>query len=118
MCQKAFGGFFGPLVEAHGVQWTKGQRATYASSATNWRGFCSQCGTPLSYEFESGIEIAIGSLDNPEQAKPTLQVNVPSRCSFYEELSTLPEEDDQRRAKNEAWNAGVVSNQHPDHDVE
>ncbi len=26
MCQKAFGGFFGPLVTAYGVEWTRGAR--------------------------------------------------------------------------------------------
>lgn len=116
MCQKAFGGFFGPLVEAYGVVWTGDAPSYFASSQNNTRGFCSKCGTPLSYEFDGGIEIAIGSLDDPEQAPPTLQVNVASRCSFYAGLSGLPEEDDAKRAKNEAWNAGVVSNQYRDHD--
>lgn len=116
MCQKAFGGFFGPLVEAEGVVWTKAKPSYFASSQHNRRGFCAKCGTPLSYEFDGGIEIAIGSLDDPEQAPPTLQVNVASQCSFFGILSDLPVEDEENRRKNEAWNAGVVSNQHRDHD--
>lgn len=115
MCQKAFGGLFGPLVEAYGVVWT-GMPSYFASSQNNRRGFCAKCGTPLSYEFDGGIEIAIGSLDDPEQAPPTFQVNVASQCSFFGSLSTLPPEDEANRLKNEAWNAGVVSNQHPDCD--
>jgi hypothetical protein len=53
-------------------------------------------------------------LDDPELAPPTFQVNVVSQCSFFSALSSLPPEDDANRRKNEAWNAGVVSNQHPD----
>lgn len=116
MCQKAFGGFFGPLVEAEGVIWTCSPPSYFASSQSNRRGFCAKCGTPLSYEFDGGIEIAIGSLDDPEQAAPSLQVNVASQCSFFSSLADLPNEDEDNRRKNEAWNAGVVSNQHPDHD--
>lgn len=116
MCQKAFGGFFGPLVEAEGVVWTREIPSYFASSQHNRRGFCGKCGTPLSYEFDGGIEIAIGSLDNPELAPPTFQVNVASQCSFFSSLSTLPPEDEANRRKNEAWNAGVVSNQHGDHE--
>lgn len=116
MCQKAFGGFFGPLVEAHGVVWTGDAPAYFASSQRNRRGFCAKCGTPLSYEFDGGAEIAIGSLDDPTQAAPTLQVNVASQCGFFGGLSSLPVEDDANRRKNEAWNAGVVSNQFRDHD--
>lgn len=116
MCQKAFGGFFGPLVEAYGVQWTGETPSYFSSSQRNRRGFCAKCGTPLSYEFDGGIEIAIGSLDDPEQAPPTFQVNVAYRCSFFPSLCALPVEDEENRRKNEAWNAGVVSNQHPDRD--
>ena len=117
MCQKAFGGFFGPLVSAHGIRWTRGERSIFHSSNRNWRGFCAECGTPLTYEFKDGIEIAIGSLDNPEWAAPQIQVNPADRCSFFETLASLPVRGEQGLAADEAWNAGVVSNQHPDHDT-
>ena len=34
------------------------------------RGFCAHCGTPLTYEYEGGTEVAIGALDEPAKAAP------------------------------------------------
>ena len=115
MCQKAFGGFFGPLVTAHGLEWTRGKPDMYASSNKVSRGFCATCGTQLTYEFGGDPEVAIGSLDNPELAPPTIQVNVADRHSFFDELSTLPVRE---LSKEEAaFLAGIVGYQHPDHDT-
>ena len=50
MCQKAFGSFFGPLVSANGLRWTRGEPKRFASSNLIRRGFCADCGTPLTYE--------------------------------------------------------------------
>ena len=41
MCQKAFGGFFGPLVTAFDVDWTRGAPAWFQSSNKVRRGFCA-----------------------------------------------------------------------------
>lgn len=117
MCQKAFGGFFGPLVSAEGFEWTRGTPGRFDSSNRNWRRFCGDCGTPLTYEFEGGVEIAIGSLDNPEMAPPVVQVNSLEKLAFFDGLCRLPGETADERKANAAWNAGVVSNQQPDHDT-
>lgn len=118
MCQKAFGGFFGPLVSAEGLTWTRGERSVFHSSNRNWRGFCANCGTPLTYEFEGGTELAIGTLDRPEVAAPTVQVNFADRCSFTEGLLDLPEAAPAQAQQDADWNAQVISNQHPDHDTD
>ncbi len=121
MCQKAFGGFFGPLVSAKGLEWTRGERAIFHSSNRNWRGFCAKCGTPLTYEFESetgeGVELSIGSLDNPDLAPPTVQVNLDSKRHFVDGLFDLPGVEPMQLEDDEAWNQGVISNQHPDFDT-
>jgi hypothetical protein len=114
MCQKAFGSFFGPLVTAKGLEWTRGSPATWASSNKVARGFCAQCGTPLSYDYGGDLEIAIGSLDHPEDAAPVLQVNPADRLSFFAKLHALPVRDNPEAV--EAFMAGIVSHQHPDHD--
>src|SRR6476659_8086829 len=75
MCQKAFGAFFGPLVTGHGVEWTRGEPTRFRSSNLVRRGFCSACGTPLTYEYDGGTELAIGAFDDPTVAAPTIQVN-------------------------------------------
>lgn len=117
MCQKAFGGFFAPLVSANGLEWTKGERSIYHSSNRNWRGFCKDCGTPLTYEFEGGIEVSIGSLDNPDLAPPTVQVNVGSKRHFIDDLFDQPEVSPMQAEQDEEYNATVKSNQHPDFDI-
>ena len=118
MCQKAFGGFFGPLVTAIGIEWTRGQRGIFRSSDTNWRGFCQNCGTPLTYEHEGCVEVSLGSLDDPEVAPPTVQVNLDHALSFVGSLSHLPPVAQAQKMIDDAWNATVKSHQHPDHDTE
>jgi hypothetical protein len=43
---------FGPYasVPAAGLTWTRGQRKTFQSSELIARGFCGDCGTPLTFE--------------------------------------------------------------------
>lgn len=113
MCQRAFGAFYAPLVITSGLEWTSGNRRLFASSNVSQRGFCGDCGTPLSLENfdDDQIEIATGTLDDPEIAPPTLQINHLYRCSFTDAIGELPEPDDDVVAENEAWNAKVVSHQ-------
>jgi len=120
MCQKAFGGFFGPLVTGDGVVWTRGQPSYFASSNKFRRGFCSACGTPLTYERIGGaadgsVELAIGALDDPGRAPPSRQVNFGSHVPFFADLAALPV----RASEDAAWIAaqGIVTRQHPDHDT-
>ena len=117
MCQKAFGGFFAPLVTAHETEWTRGAPSHFQSSDRIRRGFCAGCGTPLSYEAEDGLEIAIGSLDDPALAAPVAQVNAAFRQPFFDGLCSLPQVGAADAARNETWNASLTSFQHPDHDT-
>lgn len=115
MCQKAFGAFYAPLVIAHGLTWTQGERGLFTSSNVSQRGFCRDCGTPLSLENfdDDQIEIATGTLDNPELAPPTLQINHRYACSFSDDIGNLPKPDADTIAENDEWNAKVVSYQKP-----
>lgn len=114
MCQKAFGGFFGPLVTARGIEWTRGSPALFASSNKVNRGFCAKCGTPLSYDWGGELEMSIGSLDDPEAAAPVLQVNPAERLSYFATLHSLPVRDNSPEAS--AFLAAIESYQHPDMD--
>ena len=122
MCQKAFGSFFGPLVTAKGLVWTRGAPATFASSNKIERGFCAQCGTPLTYaendNWGGDPEISIGSLDNPELAAPAIQVNPANKLSFFASLHTLPVRSGEDNEKAATFMAGIVGRQHPVHDTE
>jgi hypothetical protein len=118
MCQKAFGGLFGPLVTAKGLEWTRGEPKRFASSNVARRGFCEGCGTPLTYEYEGGIDVAIGALDDPNLAQPTVQLNPADKLPVYDELHRLPGRPPAEQAASEAFLASVESNQHPDHDTD
>ncbi|MCB1385007.1 MAG: GFA family protein [Nitratireductor sp.] len=118
MCQKAFGAFYAPLVAGRGLRWTRGAPAYFHSSNKVRRGFCSACGTPLTYEYGGEPEIAIGSLDDPERAAPVLQVNPADKLSFVDGLHDLPVRGFEPSGAQAEFMAGIVSHQHPDHDTE
>ena len=115
MCQKATGGFFGPYVDVQGCVWTRSVPKYFHSSQTVQRGFCDNCGTPLSFESHGQIGISIGALDNPELAPPTTQLRWPEKLSYVDHLGHLPEWRDHETGKNAVeFFEGVVSRQTPD----
>jgi hypothetical protein len=73
MCQKASGGPFMAFVRfpADQVHWTS-PPAIFASSNYVERGFCRDCGTPLTYRNITGanVSLTINSLDDPESVRP------------------------------------------------
>lgn len=120
MCQKAFGGFFGPLVTAHGVTWTRAEPNWFWSSDKARRGFCGACGTPLAYHVpdEQDVELSIGAFDDPSVAAPVLQVNPKDKLSFFDELTHIPVRSPRDSVQQDKFNASVRNFQHPDHDTE
>lgn len=120
MCQKAMGGFFGPFVAVPAAElvWTRGARKRFQSSNKVHRGFCSDCGTPLTFEFGKGhISLAIGAFDNPRDIHPVAQLAPEARLPAFRELANLPEHSSEE-PQAAAQLASIVSNQHPDHDTE
>jgi hypothetical protein len=123
MCQKAFGSFFAPLtgVPLDKFEITRGTMAIFKSSDLVERGFCRDCGTPLSFRFIDGdrISVSIGSLDEPEKAAPRNQFGNEARLSWFDKLPGLPggettsETDDPKRTSAIA----AANHQHPDHDT-
>ncbi len=77
MCQKQFGGFFSALVTApdEGMEWTRGEPTYFQSSVNIERGFCRNCGTPMTYRHPGGLELAIGAFDDRGDLAPQIQVN-------------------------------------------
>ncbi len=117
MCQKAFGGFFGALVTAHDLEWTRGAPKHFVSSNMARRGFCGDCGTPLTFDIGTAVELAVGAFDDPGVVAPTIQLNPANKQPFYVGICTLPTRPDGAEPKAEAFKASVVSYQHPDHDT-
>ncbi|MFN3853377.1 MAG: GFA family protein [Phreatobacter sp.] len=118
MCQKAFGGYFGPLVSPVGLRWTRGVPKRFKSSNKVSRGFCADCGTPLTYEYPGGVELALGAFDHPEAIVPVIQMGLESRVPFFADLPGLPTRTPAEQAKVDAFLASIVSFQHPDHDTD
>lgn len=118
MCQKAFGGFYGPLVTAHGLVWTRGAPKQFQSSNMVQRGFCGDCGTPLTYDYGDVPEVAIGALDNPALAAPVVQVNLNDKQPFVDDLPSLPCRTFGIDDPEVAFMAAFESNQHPDEDTD
>jgi hypothetical protein len=116
MCQKAFGNFYAPLVTARNLQWTRGRPAVFESSDKVTRGFCGQCGTPLTYDWGGDVEIAIATLDNPEFAPPVVQVNTNDKLSFVDGLHQLPVRENSSQAQK--FIQTLRSKQHPDHETD
>ena len=119
MCQKAFGNYFAPLtdVRLRDFAWTRGNPGVFKSSEAVERGFCRDCGTPLSFRYveRDRIAVSVGSLDDPAHVQPELQYGVESRLPAFATLAALPGKTTAEDAPPE-WVAKLASRQHPDHD--
>lgn len=113
MCQKAFGNYMAPLagVPLADLDWTRGVLAVFRSSDAVERGFCRDCGTPLTYRVlgRDRISVSIGSLDDPGRVTPAIQYGIEALLSAFNRLHELPAEP-----TGEDYGSG--SHQHPDHD--
>jgi hypothetical protein len=118
MCQKAFGAFYGPLVAAPGLVWTRGAPTHFQSSNRARRGFCRECGTPLTFEPDDGpVELAIGAFDDPARIPPTIQHAMDTRLPWLSDLDSLPVRRAEEAATVAPYYASIRSLQHPDHET-
>jgi len=95
MCQLAFGNTRAAYFNLRKteVQWLAEPPSYFASSKIARRGFCSMCGTPLSFEFldSDRMDLSVGSLDEPSLMKPTEHFAVESRIAAWHAPDGLPE---------------------------
>ncbi len=120
MCQKAFGSFFAPLVSTRTARltWTRGEPKRFASSNHVMRGFCPDCGTPLTYEAPDGVAIATSASDDPSSLKPIIQFGTEAKIAWCDELAALPARDTMEDLASAAFLESIISNQHPDRDTQ
>jgi hypothetical protein len=120
MCQKALGNLFGAWAEFDSeVQWTRGRPTLFRSSQRVRRGFCNQCGTPLSYQRgDHRMALSIGAFDRPNDIMPTEELARDNRHPLVGHADELREQ--QIGAADEERDILAVLNsfQHPDHDTE
>ena len=116
MCQRAVGGAFALLAGAPRADfaWTKGEPAFFASSTVATRGFCRDCGTPLSFAYnkpEARIYVTIGSLDDPASAPIERQFGIESRLDWVKFCEGVPGERTGEDPRGAEVLAGMQSHQ-------
>jgi hypothetical protein len=118
MCQKAFGNYFAPLtgVRLKDFAWTHGASGIFRSSELVERGFCRDCGTPLSFRYleKDRISVSVGSLDEPARIRIEKQYGIESRLPAFATLHDVPGETTEESTPAE-WLPRLASRQHPDH---
>jgi hypothetical protein len=75
------------------------------------RGFCADCGTPLTYvNNPDQTEMALGAFDDADAVAPALQFQPSQKVAWFDALPTLP-------ARELTGFENMISYQHPDHDT-
>jgi hypothetical protein len=119
MCQKASGQPFMALarIKQGKLQWTRGTLSVFKSSNLVERGYCRDCGTPLTYRVidSDDISVAVCSLDDPSVVPPTVQYGVESQLAWCASLPGLPRQSTEDSMP-PGFGARLESRQHPDHD--
>jgi len=113
----------GPLAN---MQWddftvTRGAIARSASSDLADRGFCRECGTPLTYEGKDAghLNIVLGTLDDPAAVRPAAQYGLEARMPWLNEVLGLPGETTEDAGEADALKTiRDSSHQHPDRDTD
>lgn len=116
MCQRATGGVFAALVGAPKADfaWTAGEPAMFASSNLAQRGFCRDCGTPLSFAYntpEARFYVTIGSLDAPEDVPIEIQFGIESRLPWVKFCEDVKAERTGESESAQAFFANMQVNQ-------
>jgi hypothetical protein len=119
MCQKATGspyGAYAPMAR-EALVWTRGALKVFRSSEIAERGFCADCGTPLTYRNVTSerISVTLCSLDDPNAVAPEYQLDAANAVAWVSDCLTTPNTqiDDWLKTKNIA---DIGSRQHPDQD--
>lgn len=108
MCQRATGGVsvaFHNLDKAD-VVWTTAAPDLYASSPIAERGYCRDCGTPLTFWYgDSGkMDLLVGSFDDAGYFRPTRHFGVESMHPQWLDTRGLPQyRADQNETLTDRW---------------
>jgi hypothetical protein len=124
MCQKAVGGPFAVIcpVLKSSFRVTRGTFSYFESSDLARRGFCSNCGTPMIFEYPEFPDIGVlaGSLDHPDRVPPIVQYGIESRVPWFGHLHELPGDRPTYSEDPLGYlpHIKASNHQHPDHDTD
>jgi hypothetical protein len=107
MCQRATGGVFIAFkgVKKADVTWERAPDY-YASSPIAQRGYCAECGTPLTFEFPDSpnMDLTIGSFDEPYRFVPKHHFGAESIHEAWLDTADLPRKRcDEHQPLNDRW---------------
>lgn len=74
----------------------QGSPKRFLSSATAWRGFCADCGTQITFQYNDrpgSIDITLSSLDDPNTVLPQRHIFAADRLSWLSTEDGLPRHD-------------------------
>jgi hypothetical protein len=119
MCQRATGGVFAALAggKPENFAWTRGTPNYFASSSLAKRAFCGQCGTPLSFKYDTPaarMYTTIGSLDEPDAVQLVKQYGIESRLSWVKFCESVAGERTGESAQAQEFLAAMHINQSRD----
>jgi hypothetical protein len=123
MCQKATGNLFASLVGVRheNLTWTRGQPSRFRSSEHVDRGFCSDCGTPLFYQYLPGqrVSLTIGSFDEPHRIPLRWLMGMQGKHPSLSHLNDIESLGTTEIADGDEATAAIraTNRQHPDHDT-
>ncbi len=119
MCQKAHGSIGGVYVVGYDLGITRGALKHFRSSNKVRRGFCGDCGTPLTFEIDGGgTDISIAAFDRAAEIHPVIQYSPEARLPWFDALHTLRARTPEEEAHVAGHYAGIVSHQHPDYETD
>ena len=75
------------------LTYTRGERKFYESSPGIQRGFCADCGTPMTYEadrYPDEVHLYVSTLDNPGAYRPQVHVFFAERIPWMKLEDDLP----------------------------
>lgn len=75
------------------LTYTRGERKFYQSSPGVQRGFCADCGTPMTYEADrcpDEVHLYVSTIDNPGAFQPQVHVFLGERIPWLELEDDLP----------------------------
>jgi len=119
MCQKATGSAFGLFVrvDREHLSWTRGEPKRFVSSNVARRGFCADCGTPLTWEYDGGLDITVAAFDKATEIEPVVQMAVGAQYPWLWRLDAIDVREPAADPEYATFLASVRSFQHPDHDT-
>ena len=92
ICRRQTGAAFATFVgfPLNNITWIKGEPSQYQFSDGCQRGFCSECGSTLTFRRDAELSVSVGSLDHPEWVTPEFHMMTEKQLPWIKLEDGLP----------------------------